>query len=39
MTYKNIQIPDGDKITFTNDKLNVPDNPIVAFIEGGWHRH
>jgi isocitrate dehydrogenase len=34
MAYKHIQIPDGEKITFSNGKLNVPDNPIVAFIEG-----
>jgi isocitrate dehydrogenase len=34
MTYAKIEIPAGEKITFTNGKLNVPDNPIVAFIEG-----
>ena len=34
MSYTNIQIPDGEKITFENGQLNVPDNPIVAFIEG-----
>ncbi|MCP4360847.1 MAG: isocitrate dehydrogenase (NADP(+)) [Chloroflexi bacterium] len=34
MSYSNIQVPDGQKITFENGKLNVPDNPIVAFIEG-----
>jgi len=34
MTYAKIQVPDGEKITFTNGALNVPDNPIVAFIEG-----
>jgi isocitrate dehydrogenase len=34
MAYKNIKVPDGEKITFENGKLNMPDNPIVAFIEG-----
>lgn len=34
MAYKNIQIPAGEKITFANGKLHVPNNPIVAFIEG-----
>jgi isocitrate dehydrogenase len=34
MAYANINVPSGEKITFENGKLNVPDNPIVAFIEG-----
>ncbi len=34
MAYENIVVPDGEKITFTEGQLNVPDNPIVAFIEG-----
>lgn len=34
MTYQHIQIPDGQKITFEDGRLHVPDNPIVAFIEG-----
>ena len=34
MTYQHIVIPEGEKITFTDGKLNVPDHPIVAFIEG-----
>ncbi len=35
MAYKNIKVPaNGKKITFENGKLHVPDNPIVAFIEG-----
>ncbi|MFQ5434902.1 MAG: isocitrate/isopropylmalate family dehydrogenase, partial [Anaerolineae bacterium] len=34
MAYQNIKVPAGEKITFENGKLNVPDNPIVAFIEG-----
>jgi isocitrate dehydrogenase len=34
MAYENITVPAGEKITFENGVLNVPDNPIVAFIEG-----
>ena len=34
MAYAHIQIPDGEKITFADGKVTVPDNPIVAFIEG-----
>jgi isocitrate dehydrogenase len=35
MAYKNIQVPEvGEKITVTDGKLNVPDNPILLFIEG-----
>lgn len=34
MAYTNINVPAGEKITYVDDKLNVPDNPIVAFIEG-----
>jgi isocitrate dehydrogenase len=34
MAFSKIQIPAGEKITYKNGKLNVPDNPIVAFIEG-----
>jgi len=34
MSYAHIKVPNGEKITFANGKLNVPDNPIVAFIEG-----
>jgi len=34
MAYAHIDVPAGEKITFENGKLNVPDNPIVAFIEG-----
>ncbi|MFN2136137.1 MAG: isocitrate dehydrogenase (NADP(+)) [Candidatus Promineifilaceae bacterium] len=34
MPYVNIEVPDGEKITFTDGNLNVPDHPIVAFIEG-----
>lgn len=34
MAFSKIQQPDGEKITYENGKLTVPDNPIVAFIEG-----
>ncbi len=33
--YKKIILPaDGEKITFSNGKIAVPDNPIILFIEG-----
>ena len=34
MSYTNIKVPNGEKITYANGKLTVPDNPIVAYIEG-----
>jgi len=35
MAFDKIVVPDeGTKITSSNGKLNVPDNPIVGFIEG-----
>ncbi len=34
MAYQHINVPDGEKITFVDGELHVPDNPIVAFIEG-----
>jgi isocitrate dehydrogenase len=35
MAYDKIIVPqDGQKITIEGDSLNVPDNPILAFIEG-----
>ncbi len=34
MSFTKIQVPEGEKITYENGKLTVPDNPIVAFIEG-----
>lgn len=34
MAYANITVPAGEKITYADGILNVPDNPIVAFIEG-----
>ncbi|OGU77035.1 MAG: isocitrate dehydrogenase (NADP(+)) [Ignavibacteria bacterium RBG_16_34_14] len=33
--FKKITVPsDGEKITVVNGKLKVPDNPVIAFIEG-----
>jgi len=29
-----VQIPKGEKITIDHGKLRVPDNPIIAFVEG-----
>ena len=35
MSFDKIAVPSwGEKITYTNGKLHVPDQPIVAFIEG-----
>jgi len=34
MSFSKIQVPAGEKISFVNGNLTVPDNPIVAFIEG-----
>ncbi|HHW88419.1 MAG TPA: NADP-dependent isocitrate dehydrogenase [Chloroflexi bacterium] len=34
MAFQKIHIPQGEKIQLTDGKLHVPDNPIVAFIEG-----
>ncbi|MBX2870370.1 MAG: NADP-dependent isocitrate dehydrogenase [Acidiferrobacterales bacterium] len=35
MAYKHIEIPaSGQKITIQNGKLNVPDDPILGFVEG-----
>jgi isocitrate dehydrogenase len=35
MSYRHIQIPQsGEKITVRNDRLQVPDNPILGFVEG-----
>ncbi len=34
MSYTKITVPEGEKITYANGKLTVPNNPIVAFIEG-----
>jgi len=35
MAYKHISIPEnGEKITVQNGKLQVPDNPIIGYVEG-----
>jgi len=35
MSYKKIKVPKkGSKITFENGKINIPDNPIIPYIEG-----
>jgi isocitrate dehydrogenase len=34
MSYQNIKPPTGDKISIQNGKLNVPENPVLPFIEG-----
>ena len=34
MSFSKIQVPAGEKISFVDGNLTVPDNPIVAFIEG-----
>ncbi len=35
MAYTYVTVPSGEKITMGSDgKLNVPDNPIIPFIEG-----
>ncbi|HEX7785560.1 MAG TPA: NADP-dependent isocitrate dehydrogenase, partial [Methylomirabilota bacterium] len=34
MAASRVKIPAGDKITISHGKLQVPDHPIIAFIEG-----
>src|SRR5512136_279494 len=35
MSYTNVKVPEGGaKISIENGKLNVPDNPIIPFVEG-----
>ncbi len=35
MPYKKIKVPKkGSKITFENGKINIPENPIIPYIEG-----
>ena len=34
MAAARVKIPAGEKITISHGKLQVPENPIVAFIEG-----
>lgn len=34
MAYKNLKPPAGGRISITNGKLNVPENPVIPFIRG-----
>jgi isocitrate dehydrogenase len=34
MAYQHVRIPEGGKISIRDGKLNVPDHPILPFIEG-----
>ncbi len=34
MAYKDVTPPAGGRISITNGKLNVPDNPVIPFIRG-----
>jgi isocitrate dehydrogenase len=34
MSYENLIPPSGEKVTISNGKLTVPDNPIIPFIRG-----
>src|SRR5687768_16004022 len=34
MAYTTCTVPTGDKISISNGKLNVPDQPIIPFIRG-----
>jgi isocitrate dehydrogenase len=34
MSYEKISVPDGQKITFGDGQVHVPDKPIIAYIEG-----
>ncbi|MGQ0600493.1 MAG: NADP-dependent isocitrate dehydrogenase [Anaerolineales bacterium] len=34
MAYQHITVPAGEKISIANDQLNVPNHPILPFIEG-----
>ena len=42
-SYNKIKVPDGDKVAIQNGELQVPNRPIIAFIEGDgtgpdiWH--
>ena len=39
MAYDKITLPaSGEKITFADGKMQVPDKPILLFIEGRRHR-
>ena len=34
MAYQHLKVPDGEKISVANGKANVPDHPVIPFIEG-----
>jgi isocitrate dehydrogenase len=35
MSYRHVTFPEsGQKITISDNQLNVPDNPILGFVEG-----
>jgi isocitrate dehydrogenase len=34
MTFEHIRVPEGQKISYSDGRLHIPDYPIVAFIEG-----
>src|SRR6266849_9137571 len=34
MAYQHVHVPEGEKTSLRNGKLNVPDHPIIPFIEG-----
>jgi isocitrate dehydrogenase len=34
MSYQNVTPPAGDRITISGGRLNVPDNPVLPYIEG-----
>src|SRR6266849_4941729 len=34
MAYQHVRVPEGEKISIHNGKLNVPNHPIMPFIEG-----
>jgi len=34
MAYANVKVPQGEKITVSGDKVHVPNQPIIPFIEG-----
>ncbi|MGH7961092.1 MAG: NADP-dependent isocitrate dehydrogenase [Candidatus Binatia bacterium] len=34
MAYKHVRVPAGEKISIRDGKLNVPDHPVIPFIEG-----
>ena len=38
-SYNGVPVPrDGGRIAYQNGKIHVPDNPIIPFHRGRWHR-